>query len=127
MPNFLRLLRDQVDPAKSVLPITQSTLDAFKIEDDIKDVDTGEAVIHKVRRLRNKIVAHRDMSIVVRDALHEMPQLPDAEIEELIGRLYQMIDKYCSTLGLSPIVLNFPGQDDYEALFKLLRKALAHD
>jgi hypothetical protein len=121
VPNFLRLIKQQVDPNKSVLATTQSSLDALKIDDDIKTVDKDQSVIHKVRKLRNKIVAHRDMSVVVRDALHELPTLPDVDIEALLTVLYEMVGKYCSTVGVKRIALHFPGDDDYKNLFKIMR------
>lgn len=123
VPNLLRLLQQQSGPKTFGFEFGQQSLLASKdIVEDISAVDRDDPTIKKIRRLRNKIVAHRDMSIVVRDALHELPELPDAEIEALITKLHEMVSKYCRTIGVTPIVLRFPGADDYKSLFRLMRK-----
>ncbi len=122
MPKLLRLLQHQLDRKTSFLTIRQrDLLHCADIDLDIDETDTEEPTIKKVRKLRNKVVAHRDMSTVVNDALHEFPELPDTEIEGLITKLSDMVFKYCRAIGMTPIILGFPGDDDYKSLFKLLR------
>ena len=121
MPNLLRLLQKQSDLKTCVIEVKQQrVLACANIDDDIDAVD-NDPIIKKVRKLRNKIIAHRDMSIVVRGALHELPELPDSEIEALITKLHEINFKYCRIIGTDPIVFHFPGDDDDKSLFKLLR------
>ena len=127
MPRLLHTIKGRAIAKDWSLGITLDNVEPAAIEEDIKLVSRQAPVVAKIQKIRNKILAHRDKKIIVTNALHEMPELPDAEIDHMIGMLHNMVCKYCALCGLAPILLRFPGSDDYKRMLALLRTGFAAD
>ena len=96
--------------------------DSVKIEDDIKSVHKLEPVVEKILTLRNDVIAHRSANIIATHRINLLPEITNDEVNALLDLLYNLATKYAVLYGQNPTFRHMIGSDDYQQLFKALRK-----
>lgn len=122
MPNILRLIEIHARGNGSRLGIELADFDSVKIEDDIKSVHKLEPVVEKILTLRNDVIAHRSANIIATHRINLLPEITNDEVNALLDLLYNLATKYAVLYGQNPTFRHMIGSDDYQQLFKALRK-----
>jgi hypothetical protein len=122
MPNILRLIEIHARGNGSRLGIELADFDSVKIEDDIKSVHKLEPVVEKILTLRNDFIAHRSANIIATHRINLLPEITNDEVNAMLDLLYNLATKYAVLYGQNPTSRHMIGSDDYQHLFKALRK-----
>lgn len=122
MPNILRIINIHARGNGSKLGIELSDVESVKIEDDIKRVHKFDPVVDKILTLRNDFIAHRSVNIVAAHQINLIPQIKNEEVDAMLDLLYELATKYAMLYGHNRTSRFMVGSDDYQQLFKALRK-----
>ncbi|MEJ2183202.1 MAG: hypothetical protein P8Y66_06740 [Nitrospirota bacterium] len=97
-----------------------------QLEKDIEYASSNKnSLVKKLMIWRNNIVAHKGTHIVLaNDKLLKDNPLSFTEIDELLNKSHEIMNRYSDKFRASTFMKGFPGDDDYKWLLKLLRLGL---
>ena len=106
------------------LTISASPSDLQTLQADIESASERDPLVCRLIELRYEYLAHRSSRIVGTGSFAALPRLEQQDIETLMKRALEIVNR-CSVLCDRPLtLLGYPGRDDHMRLLKLLRLGL---
>jgi AbiU2 len=96
-------------------------LDMATLQTEMSTVTASDPLVRRLHDLRNKFVAHSDANLVRLDALSSVTGFKPEEIELLLKRPIDLLNKYSLAYRASWMSAKITGIDDYERLLEMLR------
>ena len=115
--------RDRLKGNEHVENLAKSRVfDAKQLDEDLKNTSRDDPIVKRLYKLRCKVYAHKDKDFVVkgRNLLKETNFKYD-EIEKLIARAYEIINRYSMLYSAKTWSEQVYGRDDFLRVLKALK------
>lgn len=124
--NFLCTVKDHMARTPPPPAPNLALLSTPETTEELSSVSETDSAVAKILRIRNEYLAHREARLVGSGTFSGLPELWPTEIQRLLSRALDLVNKYRHLRGRPFLSSQLPGGDDYQNLFELLRSALAH-
>ena len=123
--NLLEIIHEHAQKgALSSLGLDAVSIDVIDLEMDLNAVSKDEPLIKKLIEIRNQYFAHRTAQLVASGTFESLPELNAKDLLTLRTKASTIVDKYGRLCGRRLMATGFPGRDDYNHMFDLLRTGL---
>jgi AbiU2 len=99
--------------------------DAAILTADVNSVSRkSDALVAKLCDLRNRLLAHRNASLVLGATVLNAGGIRHEDIDELLDRAVALVNRYSSLFRAQTYSTNIVGRDDYESMLRFVRRGI---
>ncbi len=120
--HFRERLKD--NPFVASLAESARTPDTQTLSTDARVVSDSDPLVKKLASLRNRVIAHRDPTVVLGASQSPPGDLSQTEIDTLLERAATTVNRYSSLFKANTHAMTILGHDDFRRVLKHVKDGL---